>query len=367
MTSVTILKGENTTFLPKNLQSVSEAETVQSPEKLAPAKAKQTVFFRNPPRICAGAAVVTQREADGPVGEYFSSVVDSKMGEKNFETAEIRMLKEAVTSAAAKAGLWPRELDLLLAGDLLNQITSSSYVARDLGIPYMGLYSACATMTQALALAAALLDAGCFTNIACATASHFSTAERQYRYPLEYGAQRPPYAQWTVTGAGCSIVSSSAEHGPRITAATFGKAVDFGVNDISNMGAAMAPAAMDTLYTMLRETGLSPSDFDLILTGDLGKLGSDILRDLMREQGIELGQNYSDCGTLIYDNTQKVYQGGSGAGCSASVFNSYILDRFLKDCYSRIAFLATGALMNPQSTYQGETIPCISHAVIIEK
>ena len=331
----------------------------------------QTVFFEKPVHILAGGSVVANREGEGPVGNFFDNVIADHDKEKNFEHAEIRMLKESILHAVQKSGLLLSDIDMLLSGDLLNQITTSNYVARDLGLPYIGLYSACSTMSQALAIGGCFLNAGYFDHVACATVSHFATAERQYRHPLEYGAQRPPYAQWTVTGAGCTVlardVKATTGSGVRLTSATFGKVVDMGITDVANMGAAMAPAALDTLLALLDDTGYRPEEFDLILTGDLGKLGSDVLRELAAEQGYTLGQNYTDCGTLIYDNTQKCYQGGSGAGCSASVFNSYILDRMQEGYYKRVAFLATGALMSPQSCYQGESIPCISHAVVVER
>lgn len=328
---------------------------------------KQTMVFDNPPKIIGKMSVVGSKEGGGPMGKYFDKVLsDDKQGEKNFENAEIRMLTDAVKGAVENAHLTLKDIELMISGDLLNQITSSSYVARNLGIPYMGVYSACSTMTACIAMGAALVSSGHYNNVACSTASHFATAERQFRYPLEYGCQRPPYSQWTVTGAGCSILSRDGD-GPKITMATIGKVIDFGTNDLNNMGAAMAPAAMDTMVTLFKETSSSPSDFDLIITGDLGKLGSDILRDLMREQGYELGRNYIDCGNTMYYSNQNCYQGGSGAACSASVFNSYVLDKMNTGEFSKVAYFATGALMSTQSCYQGETIPCISHAVIVER
>ena len=328
---------------------------------------KQTIFFTNPPRIAAGASVVTEREANGPIGKYFDIIEhDPKMGEKCFETAEINMMDMAVRKAAEKAGKPIKTFDAFLGGDLLNQITTSAYVARGLEIPFLGMYNACSTFTETLAMGSALISAGHYDSVLCSTVSHFATAERQYRFPLEYGSQRPPYAQWTVTGAGCSALTKDGD-GPRIVAATIGRVVDFGINDLSNMGAAMAPAAMDSMTRLFKDTGTEPEDYDLILTGDLGKLGSDILRDLMREQGYELGQRYIDCGSLIYDVTQKCYQGGSGAGCSSTVFNSYILEKIKSGEYNRVVLFATGALMSTQSCYQGETIPSVSHAVIIER
>ena len=311
-------------------------------------------------------SVAGTKEGKGPIGKYIRKIYnDDKLHEKTFEKAETDMLTDAIRGAIASSGKLRDEIDLLIAGDLLNQITSSSYVAREIGIPYLGVYSACSTMSESLAVGAAMLNAGYYENVVCATVSHFATAERQFRYPLEYGCQRPPYAQWTVTAAGATVLSTEGE-GARITAATIGKAVDFGTDDLNNMGASMAPAAADSMSAMFRETGSAPDDYDLIITGDLGKLGSDIMRDLMREQGYDLGKNYIDCGCLIYDVTQKCYQGGSGCGCSASAFNSFVLDKVESGEYSRVAYFATGALMSSQSCYQGETIPCISHGVIVE-
>lgn len=358
--SVVLHKGEDCRFVPP-----------PSAEPLRPASGghgTHTVIFNRPPAVIGRMSVVGDKEGKGPLGAYFHRVEqDAKMGEKCFERAEIRMLECAIEGAVARSGKGIRDVDMLVSGDLLNQMTSSSYVARSLNMPHIGIYSACSTMTEALALGACFVDAGYFDTVACATVSHFATAERQYRYPLEYGCQRPPYAQWTVTGAACTLLSSeSAERGVRVTSATFGKVVDFGVNDLNNMGAAMAPAAMHSLMTLFKDTNTRPEDYDLILTGDLGKLGSDILRELMREQGYTFGNNYSDCGAMIYDVNQHCYQGGSGAGCSSAVVNSFVIDKMLAGVYRRVAYFATGALMSPQSCYQGETIPCISHGIVLE-
>lgn len=356
MSGTTIHKGKNCNFvqvpIPVNIAVRQES--------------KQTLYFHKPVHIVTANAVVGNKEAEGPLKRYFRRIKeDIKLGEKNFERAEILMFDEAVRASLNEARPLVGNAELLISGDLLNQMTTSSYVARNLDLPHIGVYSACSTYTEALSLGATLIDAGHFTSVACATVSHFATAERQFRYPLEYGCQRPPYAQWTVTAAGSCVLSAKGE-GPVIRSATLGKVIDFGQNDISNMGAAMAPAAMDTMCTLFRETDLSPKDFDLILTGDLGKLGSDILRNLMREQGYELGQQYKDCGCLIYSVDQNCYQGGSGAGCSASVMNEFVLPRIHDGTYKRVAYLATGALMSTQSCYQGETIPCISHGIVIE-
>ncbi|MBO5910115.1 MAG: stage V sporulation protein AD, partial [Clostridia bacterium] len=226
-------------------------------------------------------------------------------------------------------------------------------------------YSACATMAESLALGACLVDRQAFSTACCATASHFSSAERQYRFPLELGNQRPPTSQWTVTGGGATIVSSKGK-GPVITSATFGKVIDFGIKDVNNMGACMAPAAMDTIMTHLKATDTRVEDYDLIATGDLGKLGSEILVDLLERKGIKLGQNYSDCGNLIYNKQEKVFMGGSGSGCSATVLNSYIMHKLRKGDFKKVLLVATGALLSTTTSQQGDSIPGIAHAVCIE-
>lgn len=351
----TLLSGENCSF---TLQQNENKDTIKVK--------RQTIFFNNPPHIIGSYAVVGEKEGKGPVGKYFDSVIsDAKLGEKTFENAEIRMLTQAIEGAITDAKISKHDLDLMISGDLLNQVTSSNYVARSLKVPYLGVYSACSTMTEALNLAAIFIDDGKADTVACSTASHFATAERQYRYPLEYGCQRPPYAQWTVTGAACSILSKEGD-GAKITAGVIGKVIDFGTNDLNNMGAAMAPAAADTMCAMFKETNTCPSDYDLIITGDLGKLGSDILRKLMKDNGFTLGSEYIDCGHMIFDGTQMCYQGGSGAACSGTIFNSFVINRLNNGTYKKVAYFATGALMSTQSCYQGETIPCISHAVILE-
>ena len=326
----------------------------------------QTLKFPNKPRLIAGMSVVGKKEGDGPLGKYFDEIDDDpKMGKSSFEKGESAMFAAAVEGAAAKAGIDTFEIEALFAGDLLNQLVSSNYAARDLPVSYYGLYSACSTMTEALALASAMVNAGYYNIAACVTGSHFAAAERQYRYPLEYGCQRPPYAQWTVTGAGCSVIADKGD-GPFIASATIGKVADYGVTDANNMGAAMAPAAFETLLAVLDDTEKDINEFDAVFTGDLGRLGAWILRDLCREQGVELGQKYSDCGEMIFSREQNCYSGGSGAGCSACVLNSFILDKLNKHEFNRVLLLATGALMSPTTSFQGESIPAISHGIILE-
>ncbi|MDE6028960.1 MAG: stage V sporulation protein AD [Clostridiales bacterium] len=350
--------------------SITNGNADELPSPTGFSKRPRVMRFYNTPRIIGRMSVVGEKESKGPVAKYFHKCeTDDKMGEKTFERAEIRMFDTAVRGAVRDARLKIDDIDVMISGDLLNQMTTSSYAARDIGVPHIGIYGACSTMTEGLMLSATLVDAGYFTNVVCAASSHFATAERQFRYPLEYGCQRPPYAQWTVTGAGASVVSKNTketERFPKIVMAIPGLITDYGINDLNNMGAAMAPAAMDTMFTLLTQSGFNADDFDMIVTGDLGKLGSDILRQLMLDRGIKLGQNYIDCGNIIYDVDQKCYQGGSGCACSATIFNSFIMEKLLSGEYKRIAYLATGALMSTQSCYQGETIPCISHAVVVE-
>lgn len=359
MQGTVIHKGENCDFIRSTFKPQIKNES-------KPVSKKQTLFFSNPVHIVAANAVVGNKEGKGPLKNYFRRVKSNiKLGEKNFERAEILMFDEAVRASINEAKETVGDTQLLISGDLLNQMTTSSYVARNLDFPHLGVYSACSTYSEALSIGSVMVDAGYFDNVACATVSHFATAERQFRYPLEYGCQRPPYAQWTVTAAGC-IVLSCKGNGPLIRSATLGKVVDFGQNDLSNMGAAMAPAALDTMCALFNDTCTGPEDYDLILTGDLGKLGSDILRELMAEQGYNLGQRYIDCGNIIYSVDQNCYQGGSGAGCSASVINEFVIPRIKAGEYRKVAYLATGALMSTQSCYQGETIPGISHGIVIE-
>lgn len=327
---------------------------------------KQTIKFDHPAKIIGNFSVVGEKEGQGNFKEYFDIIVkDDKFGEKTYEKAEKKMLLEAVNGAIESANLKKEDIELYLAGDLLNQIISASFSARELECSYLGIYGACSTMAEILGIGATLIDSTAYKNIVCATGSHFTTAERQYRYPLELGNQRPPTTQWTITGAGSTILSSNGQ-GPKITHATFGRVMDYDVKDVNNMGAAMAPAAMDTLITLFEDTGTKPADYDLIVTGDLGKLGAEILMDLMENRGYKLGKNYSDCGHMMFTNEQKTYQGGSGAGCSAVVLNSFILKKLKTKQLKKVIFAATGALLSPTSSQQGESVPGICHAVIIE-
>ena len=326
----------------------------------------QTVFFKNKPRIIGNYSIVGPKEGKGSLKNYFDYIMkDDMFGEKTYEKAERKMVEQAVMGAVYNANITPKELNLFMSGDLLNQIVTSSFAARSFDVPYVGLFGACSTMAESLAIGACMVNAGYFNNIACATASHFSTAERQFRYPLELGNQRPPTSQWTVTGAGCCILSGKG-NGPIVTSATFGKVTDWGINDVNNMGSVMAPSCASTMIAHFKDTNTTPDDYDLIVTGDLGKLGSEILIDLMEDHGYKLGINYNDCGQIIFNGKHSVLMGGSGCGCSASVLNSYILNKVRAGEYKKVLFIATGALLSSTSTQQGDTIPGIAHAVVIE-
>ncbi len=326
----------------------------------------QTVEFQNKPKIIATGTVAGPKECVGIVGKYVDkALTDDTFGESTYEKAECKMLAFAISQTIENGAVNEKDVDMLISGDLLNQIISASFAARDFEFPFLGVYSACSTMSESMAIAAAFVNAGYAKKIIAATGSHFSSAERQYRYPLELGNTRPPQSQWTVTGAGGVMIADSGSD-IAITHATFGKVVDFGITDVNNMGAAMAPAACNTILTHLKDIGRSPDDYDLIVTGDLGALGSRILKDLTWEKGVDIQKNHVDCGEIIYNVVEKEFQGGSGAGCSAVVFNSYIMDKLKKRNINRVLFAATGALLSTVSSGQGESIPCISHAVSIE-
>ena len=326
---------------------------------------RQTVAFAAPPVIAGYASVVGKKEGEGPLSESFDLInQDDSFGERSWEKAESTMQRLALQSALNQAGQAASAMDFIFAGDLLNQCIASSFAVRGQDVPFLGLYGACSTMAEGLALAAMTLDGGFGGWAAAVASSHFCSAERQYRTPLEYGGQRTPTAQWTVTGAG-SVVLGREGNGPRVTHATIGKVVDKGIQDANNMGAAMAPAACDTLAAHFSDTGLRPSDYDLIVTGDLGELGKAIVLDLFRSDGIELG-NYDDCGVMIFDLPgQDVHCGGSGCGCSATVLCGYLLGGMKAGRWKRVLFCGTGALLSPTSTLQGESIPGICHAVAI--
>ena len=327
---------------------------------------RQTVALQDPPSVIGSAAVVGKKEGEGPLAATFDHISqDDSFGERSWEKAESAMQKLALAAALSKAGLSVSGLDYLLAGDLLNQCIGSGFAVRGQDVPFFGLYGACSTMAESLSLASMLLDGGYGTKIAAMTSSHFCSAERQYRTPLEYGGQRTPTAQWTVTGSGCVILADQGP-GPYITHVTTGKVVDKGIKDAANMGAAMAPAAYSTLSAHFQDTGRKPSDYDLIVTGDLGQLGRDIVADWFHRDGMDL-KNFNDCGTLIYDlEGQDVHCGGSGCGCSAVVLAVMLLNGMAGGRWKRILFCGTGALLSPTSSQQGESIPAICHAVALD-
>ena len=329
---------------------------------------RQTVNIDTPVYIRETAAIAGIKEGEGPLRDSFDEVLtDDSLGESTWEKSESALLKKTFFKTIDKAGLTQGDIDYVLAGDLLNQCIGAHYSMRDLDIPFLGLYGACSTMTESLSIGAMLVGGGFANNVMCMTSSHFCSAEKQFRNPLEYGGQRPPSAQWTVTGAGCALLGT--EKGiARIKSVTSGKVIDKGVTDIANMGAAMAPAAADTLAAHFAATDTKPSDYDIILTGDLGHIGSDILSELMTRNGYDLTNIHNDCGKLIFDREkQDTHAGGSGCGCCASVLCGHIMSEVKKGNLKRILVMATGALMNPLIVQQGESIPCIAHAVEIEK
>lgn len=325
----------------------------------------QTVRFENPPSVLAYAAVAGKKEGEGPLSDQFDLVIeDAYYGEKTWEKAEVRMQQEALTRAAEKMGCVPSNFGYIFAGDLINQCLVSSFALRDAGAPVLGLYGACSTMVEALGLASLSVDGGFAECAAALTSSHFASSERQFRMPLEYGNQRTPTAQWTVTGSGVCVVGENGP-GPYITHFTAGKIVDMGVTDAANMGAAMAPSAFETLTAFFMDTQTAPSDYDLIVTGDLGRVGFDLLLELFKQHNVQI-TNVNDCGLMIFDlQGQDVHAGGSGCGCSALVLNSKLLNEMKAGTLNKILVLGTGALLSPVSTQQGESIPGVSHLICI--
>ena len=336
---------------------------------------KQSVVFDNPPVIVSTASVVGPKEGRGPLGKFFDKVwKDEKDGAESWEKAESQLVEQSLQMAVAKAGLTAEKVRLLVAGDLLNQLTATHFGVRELSIPFIGAYGACSTMGLSMSLGAMLIDGGFADTVAAEASSHFCTSEKQFRTPLGYGSQRPLYATWTVTGSG-AVVMADREIGTRLAGerkvvvrgATTGRIVDYGVKDAFNMGGAMAPAAADVLLAHFQDFGRKPSDYDCIYTGDLGYYGAELLAKLMEEEGYLLEGHYKDCGTIIYDaEEQDTHGGGSGCGCSAVTFAGYLMKKLREGKLGRILFVPTGALLSPLSTQQGETIPCIAHAVVIE-
>ena len=332
---------------------------------------KYTIQFQTNPAVLGFASVVGKKESEGPYGNSFDQCHnDTTLGQQSWEKAESQLQNEAVHLALKKANLQSSDIDFIFAGDLLNQCISSTFGLRSLNIPFLGQYGACSTMAQTLGIASLFVESGAAVRTAAVTSSHFCSAERQFRYPLEYGGQRTPTAQWTATAAGAVILGSRSQYKTApvgLQAATFGRITDYGIKDANNMGAARAPAAANTLLDFFNDTGTNPQDYDLILTGDLGYIGSQLLDDIMKRDGKDIHSVHNDCGKMIYDRKkQDVHSGGSGCGCSAAILCSPILQQMSTGQLHKVLFLGTGALMSPTSSQQGESIPGVAHLVYLK-
>lgn len=327
---------------------------------------KQTLQFAQPPVILSSSCIVGPMEGKGPYGKAFDYVLeDTLFGEKTWEKAESKMLREAIKLSMQKVNLAPADIDFMLAGDLLNQIVAANFAAREITIPFLGLYGACSTMVEGLGVASVLIDGGFAHRVVVGASSHHNTAERQYRFPTEQGVQRPLWAQWTVTGAGSALLVKEGS-GPVITHLTVGQVIDLGAKDANDMGTCMAPAAADTIIRHFQDLGRQPADYDLIISGDLGSVGLNITRELLKIEGFEAENNFTDCGVMIYAPEQDTHAGGSGCGCSATMVCGPILKRMTEGIYRRILIVGTGALLSPLTVNQGESVPAIAHAVVIE-
>ncbi|HYE80829.1 MAG TPA: stage V sporulation protein AD [Clostridia bacterium] len=327
----------------------------------------QTWVFESKPIISGSAAVGGPFEAQGGLAKDFDLLHDDLwLGQDSYEKAEKKLLEQACETAIKKAGLKKEDVQFFLSGDLINQIIPSSFTARTLAVPYLGIYGACSSSMEGLAIASLIVDTGFAQNALVGTSSHNAASEKQYRYPTEYGAQKPPTAQWTVTGAGAALVSAGGD-GPRVVAATVGRVVDMGLSDPFNMGAAMAPAAVDTIEAHFRDLKVDASHYDLIATGDLGRVGHRIAGDLLKKHGVIIPEEkLTDCGILMYKESQPVFAGASGCACAATTTYGHLLNRLRKRELGRILVIATGALLSPMSYQQKESIPCVAHAVSIE-
>ncbi len=325
---------------------------------------RSSIRLEHAPAIHSYAAIVGKMEGEGPMGKCFDRIVqDPNFGEKTWEQAESRLQADTLQLAIEKGNLQPIDLDCIIAGDLVNQCTSSTFAIRSLGVPFLGVYGACSTMAESLLIASLLVDGGFCAHAAAVTSSHFSTAERQFRFPLSYGGQRTPTSQWTCTASGAVVVSAEGD-APRVRGACIGKITDLGITDANNMGAAMAPAAADTIFRYLQDTKTSPKDYDMIVTGDLGNIGSPLLIDLLKAQGVDISAQHHDCGAMMFDeHSQDTHAGGSGCGCAGSLLCGHFLPLLQQGRIRRMLFAATGALLSPMSTQQGESIPGISHLV----
>lgn len=331
-----------------------------------PLKRKQSWQFKNDIYLTSTGTAAGPMETEGPLGSYFDKTYEElHCGEKNWELAERRLLEDAVSLCLQKANQPLSQIDLFLAGDLLNQIVTSNFFAGKNELPYLGMFSACATSMETLATGAALLDGGFAERAIAAVSSHNATAERQFRYPTEYGGQKPETATTTATGAGAALITREPS-AVKITSATLGKVLNWGIKDALNLGTAMAPAAADTIAAHFTETNTSPHDYDLIVTGDLSSIGSPIVRDLLYERGFDVSGVHQDCGLMLYRPNQEVFAGGSGCASSALVAYSYLYDELVKGNARRVLMVATGALHSPTMVQQKESIPCIAHAVVFE-
>lgn len=327
---------------------------------------EQSILFASPPVVTSTANVVGPMEGEGLLTEFFDEIMpDNLNGMETWEKTESYMLERAIRMAVTKEGSKPEDLECVLAGDLLNQLMSTHFAMRGLNRPFLGLYGACSTMAESMLIGAMMLDGGFFSKVAGAASSHHDAAERQYRFPTEQGVQRPPVSQWTVTGAGAAVLSVNGQ-GPKVTAATIGKVVDMGIKDPNSMGPAMAPAAADTLWQHIQDTGREPAFYDMIYTGDLGVVGKTLVIDLLQEKGLDISQNYEDCGCMIFKEEQDAHAGASGCASSAVVFTGYLYQMLLKGNLKKILLIGTGSLHSTTSYQQKESIPCIAHAVAIE-
>ena len=329
---------------------------------------RQSFVLQDPPVITSWASVAGKKEKVGPLGYCFDATHnDAYFGEKTWEQGEKRMQQMALEILAEKAGMKPSDFGVVFSGDLLNQCIGSSFSLRNTDIPHLGLYGACSTMAESLLMAAMAVGGGFSDRVVAMTSSHFASSERQYRFPLGYGGQRTPTAQWTVTGSGAALVCRNGK-GPKITSCTIGAVTDLGITDANNMGAAMAPAALATIQAHFKDLGTTPDNYDLIVTGDLGQLGKDILLTLAQKEKLPIGGKLTDCGTLVFDLLkQDVHSGGSGCGCSAITLCGHLLDEINNGKLGKILFCGTGALLSPTSTQQGLPIPGVCHAVCIER
>ena len=327
----------------------------------------QTIILNNRPKLINCASIAGKKENDGNVSKYFDAIIlDGRYGKKSWEEAESQMQKDAAFMLLHKTNNKPEDIDYIFGGDLLNQCMGTSFGATQLNIPFLGIYGACSTFCEGLILSSVFVDGGYGKKVMCTSSSHFCTSERQFRFPLEYGGQRAPAAQWTVTAAGAALVSKEGSE-IEITAVTPGKVIDAGISDASNMGAAMAPAAVDTIKKHFKDRNLKNDYFDMVVTGDLGKYGYKIAKELLSEEGIELSDRFYDCGEMIYKEEQDTHAGGSGCGCCASVFSGYIFDMLKNSRIDKVLLVATGALMSTTSAFQGNSIPGVAHAVSIER